>query len=121
MYGGRVIDNYDQRIVNTFMEEYFGEFMVDEFQRFYFYHDQETNYILPEDGEKEDYLSIILLGWDVQYMIEVQPSNLTRILFTRRRNRGTTFKQRSRCTWSTFQRRGGLFYKSRKRNMVQFN
>lgn len=75
MYGGRVIDNYDQRIVNTFMEEYFGEFMVDEFQRFYFYHDQETvSYILPDDGEKEDYLSITLSGRDVQYLMYACPA-----------------------------------------------
>lgn len=57
MYGGRVIDNYDQRIVNTFMEEYFGEFITDEFQQFYFYRDKHVQYKLPEIGTKEDYLS----------------------------------------------------------------
>lgn len=59
MYGGRVIDNYDQRIVNTFMEEYLGEFIIDEFQKFYFYHDKKISYSLPADGTKEDYLSLL--------------------------------------------------------------
>lgn len=57
MYGGRVIDSYDQRIVNTLMEEYFGEFIIDEFQQFYFYRDKKFQYILPPVGTKEDYLS----------------------------------------------------------------
>lgn len=57
MYGGRVIDNYDQRIVNTFMEEYFGEFLIYEFQDFYFYCDSFYEYDLPAVNTKEDYLS----------------------------------------------------------------
>lgn len=57
MYGGRVIDNYDQRIVNTFMEEYFGEFIVENFHPFFFYRDQNVQYRLPPVGGKEDYLS----------------------------------------------------------------
>lgn len=57
MYGGRVIDSYDQRIVNTFMDEYLGEFITDAFQKFFFYHDANVSYILPTDGTKEDYLS----------------------------------------------------------------
>lgn len=61
MYGGRVIDIYDQRIVNTFMEEYFGEFIIDEFQKFYFYRDKNFQYDLPIDGVKEDYLSNIYI------------------------------------------------------------
>jgi len=58
MYGGRVIDTYDQRIVNTFMEEYFGQFILDEFQKFYFYHDNNIHYDLPICERKEDYLSL---------------------------------------------------------------
>jgi len=61
MYGGRVIDNYDQRIVNTFMEEYLGGFIVDEFQKFYFYRDTLFQYCLPTDGSKEDYLSLLTI------------------------------------------------------------
>lgn len=58
MYGGRVIDSYDQRIVNTFMEKYFGEFVLDKFQTFYFYHDTNVQYELPTAEFKQDYLSL---------------------------------------------------------------
>lgn len=57
MYGGRVIDGYDQRIVNAFMKEYFGEFVIDEFKKFYFFRDKMVDYGLPIVGTKEDYLS----------------------------------------------------------------
>lgn len=57
MYGGRVIDAYDQRIVNAFMKEYFGEFIIDEFQQFYFFRDKMVDYSLPIFKTKEDYLS----------------------------------------------------------------
>lgn len=60
MYGGRVIDSYDQRVVNTFMQEYFGEFIIDEFQKFYLYHDENVQYIIPMVETKEDYLSLSL-------------------------------------------------------------
>jgi len=63
MYGGRVIDSYDQRIVNTFMEEYFGEFVVENFHPFYFYRDQNVHYSLPAVGTKEDYLSKIKIRY----------------------------------------------------------
>ncbi|XP_050426983.1 dynein axonemal heavy chain 10-like [Adelges cooleyi] len=56
MYGGRVIDNFDRRIVNTFMEEYLGDFLFDEFQPFHFYKDDNVDYALPAPGSKEDYL-----------------------------------------------------------------
>ncbi|XP_050527907.1 dynein axonemal heavy chain 10 [Daktulosphaira vitifoliae] len=59
MYGGRVIDNFDRRIVNTFMEEYFGDFLFDEFQPFHFYKDENVDYSLPISGSKEDYLNAI--------------------------------------------------------------
>lgn len=75
MYGGRVIDSYDQRIVNTLMEEYFGEFIIDEFQQFYFYRDKKFQYILPPVGVKEDYIG--------KYMIYVLFSCKTEILFRR--------------------------------------
>lgn len=61
MYGGRVIDNFDRRIVNTFMEEYFGDFLFDEFQPFHFYKDENVDYSLPMPGSKEDYLSMYIL------------------------------------------------------------
>ena len=32
MYGGRCIDSFDRRILTTYMEEYFGDFIFDTFQ-----------------------------------------------------------------------------------------
>jgi dynein heavy chain len=36
MYGGRVSDDYDRRVLQTYMHEYFGDFIFDTFQKFYF-------------------------------------------------------------------------------------
>jgi len=55
MYGGRVIDDYDRRIVNTYMDEYMGDFLFDAFQPFHFYCDDTVDYYVPEDGPKEAY------------------------------------------------------------------
>ena len=55
MYGGRVIDDFDRRIVNTYMDEYLGDFLFDTFQPFHFYVDDNVDYVIPEDGPKEAY------------------------------------------------------------------
>ena len=36
MYGGRVADNYDRRVLQTYMHEYFGDFLFDKAKQFYF-------------------------------------------------------------------------------------
>jgi len=36
MYGGRVTDNKDRRVLMTYLEEYFGDFIFDSNQRFFF-------------------------------------------------------------------------------------
>ncbi|XP_050294970.1 dynein axonemal heavy chain 10 [Anthonomus grandis grandis] len=59
MYGGRVIDDFDRRIVATYMDEYMGDFLFDTFQPFHFYHDSTVDYLIPQDGEKEDYIAFI--------------------------------------------------------------
>ncbi|XP_076299453.1 dynein axonemal heavy chain 10-like [Lasioglossum baleicum] len=59
MYGGRVIDNYDRRVSQTYMDEYFGDFLFDAFQPFHFYHDEHVDYVLPAEGERDDYLKFI--------------------------------------------------------------
>ncbi|XP_049877279.1 dynein axonemal heavy chain 10 [Pectinophora gossypiella] len=59
MYGGRVIDDYDRRVVNTYMEEYLGEFLFDKFQPFHFYKDAIFDYVIPPDGEREEYIEYI--------------------------------------------------------------
>lgn len=56
MYGGRVIDDYDRRIVATYMDEYMGDFLFDTFQPFHFYQDSTVDYVIPQDGAKEDYI-----------------------------------------------------------------
>ncbi|KAB0803715.1 hypothetical protein PPYR_00685 [Photinus pyralis] len=59
MYGGRVIDDFDRRIVTTYMNEYMGDFLFDTFQPFHFYHDKNVDYVIPTDGIKDDYIAAI--------------------------------------------------------------
>ncbi|XP_075981627.1 dynein heavy chain at 89D [Anticarsia gemmatalis] len=59
MYGGRVIDDFDRRVVRTYMEEYMGEFLFDKFQPFHFYKDYVFDYVIPPDGEKEEYFEFL--------------------------------------------------------------
>lgn len=59
MYGGRVIDSFDRRIVNTYMDEYMGDFLFDTFQPFHFYHDDVVDYVIAPDGDKEEYIGKI--------------------------------------------------------------
>jgi dynein heavy chain len=37
MYGGRASDAFDRRILNTYLEEYLGDFLFDAFQPFQFF------------------------------------------------------------------------------------
>lgn len=48
MYGGRVIDDFDRRIVSVYMNEYMGDFLFDYFQPFHFYQDENVDYCVPE-------------------------------------------------------------------------
>jgi len=55
MYGGRVIDDFDRRVVNTYMDEYMGDFIFDTFQPFHFYADDKVDYLIPKPKlEKEE-------------------------------------------------------------------
>jgi Dynein heavy chain AAA lid domain len=47
MYGGRVIDDFDRRIVRVYMDEYMGDFLFDTFQPFHFYRDESVDYRIP--------------------------------------------------------------------------
>uniref|UniRef100_H2ZL84 Dynein axonemal heavy chain 10 n=1 Tax=Ciona savignyi TaxID=51511 RepID=H2ZL84_CIOSA len=59
MYGGRAIDNFD-RVLTTYMEEYFGDFIFDTFQPFHFFHNEDVDYRIPEDeGNKDSYVELI--------------------------------------------------------------
>ena len=55
MYGGRAIDNFDRRILNTYMNEYMGDFIFDTFQPFHFYCNDEVDYKIPDDGPRDNY------------------------------------------------------------------
>ena len=55
MYGGRAIDNFDRRILNTYMDEYMGDFIFDTFQPFHFYCNEEVDYKIPDPGMKDQY------------------------------------------------------------------
>ncbi|VVC32081.1 Dynein heavy chain, domain-2,Dynein heavy chain domain,Dynein heavy chain, domain-1,Dynein heavy chain, P- [Cinara cedri] len=46
IYGGKIIDNYDRRILLTYVEEYFGDFIYSSHQQFKFYNCKEHNKII---------------------------------------------------------------------------
>ena len=54
MYGGRAIDDFDRRVLRTYMDEYIGDFIFDTFQPFHFYHDEVVDYVIPEEGTRYD-------------------------------------------------------------------
>ena len=59
MYGGRVSDSFDRRILTTYLEEFLGDFLFDAFQPFHFFHDEHTDYCVPEHGPKQNYTRVI--------------------------------------------------------------
>jgi dynein heavy chain len=36
MYGGRVTDDFDRRVLNTYLKEYLGDFIFDSNQKYFF-------------------------------------------------------------------------------------
>jgi dynein heavy chain, axonemal len=49
MYGGRVTDNLDRRVLNCYLEEYLGEFIFDTNQKFLFATTSSAEYTIPEE------------------------------------------------------------------------
>ena len=48
MYGGRAIDEFDRRVLRTYMDEYMGDFIFDDFQKFSFYKSEKgVDYCIP--------------------------------------------------------------------------
>lgn len=43
-----MIDDFDRRVVNTYMDEYMGDFIFDTFQPFHFYADDKVDYFIPK-------------------------------------------------------------------------
>ncbi|VDO04672.1 unnamed protein product [Rodentolepis nana] len=70
MYGGRTIDSFDRRVLKTYMDEYFGDFLFDEFQTFHFYHDEQVDYMIPAEPDgindyRENFLRTVEV-WPIQ-------------------------------------------------------
>jgi len=49
MYGGRVTDDLDRRVLNCYLKEYLGEFIFDTNQKFLFAETQTAQYVIPEE------------------------------------------------------------------------
>lgn len=58
MYGGRVTDNNDRRVMMTYLTEYFGDFIFDTNQKFYF-SQSGSDYVVPYEDTFEQTLEWI--------------------------------------------------------------
>jgi dynein heavy chain len=58
MYGGRVTDSFDRRILTTYLEEFMGSFLFDDHQSFFFAR-AGFDYVIPEWGPIEQYTDMI--------------------------------------------------------------
>jgi dynein heavy chain len=59
IYGGRVTDDYDRRVLMCYLEEYLGDFLFDSFQPFYFFANNQFQYKVPMVGSRDDYINYI--------------------------------------------------------------
>ncbi|CAG08487.1 unnamed protein product, partial [Tetraodon nigroviridis] len=59
MYGGRVIDSFDRRILTSYMDEYFGDFLFYTYRQFHFFHNKDVDYKIPPHGTKNKYVEEI--------------------------------------------------------------
>lgn len=58
MYGGRVTDDFDRRVMNCYLEEYCGNFIFDTNQKFFF-SQAGYDYVVPSLNNHEQYLESI--------------------------------------------------------------
>jgi dynein heavy chain len=58
MYGGRVSDDFDRRVLTTYMQEYMGDFLFDDCQHFCF-STYGFEYELPEWGPLDNYTKMV--------------------------------------------------------------
>ena len=53
-------DSFDQRVLTTYLEEYFGDFLFDTFQPFHFYVGRDGHSLgVPPTGPREVYIKAI--------------------------------------------------------------
>lgn len=62
MYGGRVIDSFDRRILTSYMDEYFGDFLFYTYQQFHFFNNEDVDYKIPSHGPKNIYVGQLLVS-----------------------------------------------------------
>jgi dynein heavy chain len=58
MYGGRVTDDYDRRVMMTYLNEYMGDFIFDANQKFFF-STSGYEFSIPDNGPYDDYKKYI--------------------------------------------------------------
>lgn len=59
IYGGRVTDDYDRRVLMTYLDEYLGDFIFDPYQPFSFFSNSVLQYKVPMYGSRDDYIVVI--------------------------------------------------------------
>jgi dynein heavy chain len=59
MYGGRVTDSYDRRVIVTYLDEYMGDFIFDKNREFLFAKSKEHNYDVPKILNFEGFMNQI--------------------------------------------------------------
>lgn len=57
MYGGRVTDDNDRRVLNTYLKEFMGDFIFDTNQKFYF-SQSDFDYVIPYEAEQKEQVEI---------------------------------------------------------------
>jgi dynein heavy chain len=59
MYGGRVTDDYDRRVLVTYLDEYMGDFLFDKNREFFYAKSDEYNYGVPKQLNLEGFLNTL--------------------------------------------------------------
>merc|ERR1712183_271734 len=60
MYGGRVTDDFDRRVLNTYLDEFMGDFLFDKNNPFFFAKSKEYDYSLPKIKDHESFINSIM-------------------------------------------------------------
>lgn len=59
MYGGRVTDDWDRRVLNCYLDEYMGDFLFDKNREFFFCQSKDFDYIIPKNQTLEGFMHTI--------------------------------------------------------------